>query len=365
MTTENSNRYNNRRLLLVVDYNPEKGGVARVGYLMYRQLAPKVTVSLFGKSKRNERVIGCDGNVALFFFYVLYYMVFKDCREVYCDMLGKATALIFMPNVFISKFVIFLHDEEAWFRAKGRHYMAMRKATHLVCNSNYTFQRFIKTHPEFSDKTKVCLLAGVPTSFYNTYTLEDSEFWPWFSTKPKYCVFVSRLWKKHRYKGYLELLDAFAALHYNYPDSKLKLVIIGRGDDERYVASRIQQYGLQDRVYLFNNVNDKDLVLFYQHSEALMFPSSREGFGYVFLEAMFAKKACIGLKGQPAEEIIEEGKSGFLLQDNQPETLLKVLRDIDEFPEKYSAMGEIGYEIYHNKFTFEHFKERFESSIAV
>ena len=60
-------------------------------------------------------------------------------------------------------------------------------------------------------------------------------------------------------------------------------------------------------------------------------PSTYEGLGCVYLEAMASAKPAIGCRGQGIEEVIEHGKSGLLVSsENEHEltdAMLMLLRD--------------------------------------
>ena len=83
----------------------------------------------------------------------------------------------------------------------------------------------------------------------------------------------------------------------------------------------------------------------------------------VYLEAMYCKKACIGIAGQPAQEIILDDETGRLLADNNPDILCKILEDIEQDHAKYIQFGESGYKRYLDNFTNAHFRDRFLKSI--
>jgi glycosyltransferase involved in cell wall biosynthesis len=340
-----------------MDFRPGKGGIARVTRQISKALPFDKILSLHGN--RSEEALYFNGSIILFALSVFFKILMKRPTLIVCDHLGIASLFGIFPSICQLKIVTFLHDEEAWKKVIGRHRTGLEKSSLLLCNSEYTYKRFIQNNSLYKNKTKVCLLGGVPESFYTNY--KESER-AWFRDQRPYCIFVSRLWQVHRYKGYLELIDAFA-LHYKKEKTAfIRLAIIGNGDDAEEVKNRIKMYSLENHIELFTDVTDEELPFFYQKSICLFFPSTREGFGFVFLEAMFLKKACIGIAGQPAQEIINED-TGLLLTDNKPETLMRILNDIERNGNKYILMGENGYNLYLNKFTEEMFASRFRESI--
>ncbi len=60
-------------------------------------------------------------------------------------------------------------------------------------------------------------------------------------------------------------------------------------------------------------------------ADAFVLPSRLETWGDVILEAMAYGIACIGVTGQPMEEIIENGKTGLLVEPENPEALSQAM----------------------------------------
>jgi glycosyltransferase involved in cell wall biosynthesis len=347
-------------LLVSIDFRLSSGGISRVAHLMHESKNPFLTLSYFGSTNlntKNQKYF--NQNIFLFGLSLFKAILIHRPNVLLFDHVGPAFLLVFVPNFLLKKVIIFLHDEEAWLKVNKRHELALSKASHILCNSDYTFQRFVHNNPKFRKKTHVCLLAGVPQAFENEHeTSPNKEVKQWAEKPEPYLIFVSRLWQSHRYKGHLELVKGFSIALNQNQELGLRLAIVGRGDDEATLLSLIAVLGLQNHVKLFQNTDDYALKILYQQALALFFPSIREGFGFVFLEAMYFAKACIGIKGQPAEEILNSD-SGILLADNEPETIASAILDISMHKEKYVEMGKQGKIIYREKFSNYLFKQRF------
>lgn len=352
-------------ILVSINFEQSKGGVSRVAHLINFALKPDLVLSLYGSSSGNKKnELYFDQNQFQFLWFLFRKIIFTKPSLIVFDHVGPASILAIIPNFLLKKVAIFLHDEEAWKPVSKRHELALRKATTILCNSEYTMQRFLLHNPHFSSITKVCLLAGVPQSFLEYDTNRLSAYQHWFSDTLPYIVFVSRLWSSHRYKGHMELLDAMILLSKNHSEFVLRLAIIGNGDDVDAIKSKIKDNNLSERVMLFTAVNDDDLARFYKNAVALVFPSVREGFGFVFLESMYFATPCIGVKEQPAEEIIENNISGLLMENNSPAEIAKSLASLCTQPTHFAEMGKAGQDIFYKKFTNAHFKERLLACIS-
>lgn len=328
-------------------------------------LIPQKVISYYGKSGSKD-VIWCNGNP--FIFFLKLFTVLKNTNEhsiLLFDHLGISSIAGYLPFKIKGKKIIFLHDEEAWSEVVGRKLKALQFADVLLTNSAYTYNYFTQSNPQFKNKTKVCLLGGVPDIFEQVGSADEvsGTLKKWFQKERKYVLFVSRMWKEHDYKGHWKLLEAYVTLLQEESDFPIELVLIGRGNDTDNVLNYIQRNNLNEKVHLFTETEDIELIHFYNHCEAFILPSIREGFGFVFLEAMYFGKPLIGVKRQPVEEIIENGISGMLLENNSPEEIIRILKDLAESPERYSDIGKKGKEVFEDRFTKQKFLERFRKIV--
>ncbi|MCB2198696.1 glycosyltransferase family 4 protein [bacterium] len=114
-------------------------------------------------------------------------------------------------------------------------------------------------------------------------------------------------------KGVLELLTAFDETE--IPEWTLSLV--GRTDLEPAYAERvrqkIEQSGVGDRVTLHGPLEGDQLAEEYRRADFFAMPSSYEGFGIAYLEAMAYGLPVIASRAGGAVEIVKEGVNGFLV----------------------------------------------------
>ena len=91
-------------------------------------------------------------------------------------------------------------------------------------------------------------------------------------------------------KNLPRLIEAFYQLQ-TTTHHQLKLVLAGQApankieNDYHFILSKIEQYGLQDKVILTGEVADQDLATLYKNALLYVFPSVNEGFGIPVLEA--------------------------------------------------------------------------------
>jgi glycosyltransferase involved in cell wall biosynthesis len=117
-------------------------------------------------------------------------------------------------------------------------------------------------------------------------------------------------------------------------------------------------------VTFLGRVDDEVLQREYQRCTAFVMPSRDEGFGFVFVEAMRAARACVGGHGAAAE-IITDGETGLLVEpDSRTQLLQAVVRLLGDRPAT-AAMGECGRARFLQQFTEARFRDRFMALLPV
>jgi glycosyltransferase involved in cell wall biosynthesis len=121
-------------------------------------------------------------------------------------------------------------------------------------------------------------------------------------------LFIGRLtWVK----SVRNLLQAMPMVLAEYP--KTKLVILGKGEEQRDIVETASRLGIKDNVvYRFDFVPEDERILTYATADVCVFPSVYEPFGIVSLEAMSMEKpVVVGARGVVGfrEQVISSGPS--------------------------------------------------------
>lgn len=86
----------------------------------------------------------------------------------------------------------------------------------------------------------------------------------------------------------------------------LKLNIVGDGDQKENIENLIHNFGLEDRVRIFNFVSRNDVFNLYRSHKVLCVPSRIESFGLVIVEAIYNDLPVITTKNYGALEILNK-----------------------------------------------------------
>lgn len=129
-------------------------------------------------------------------------------------------------------------------------------------------------------------------------------------------------------KGLHTLLEAISRL----PSGWCTLEVVGRLDVDQAYITRIRRQaaalGLLDRVHFAGLLEDAALAERLRTSHVLVVPSSYEGFGIVYLEAMGYGLPAIGGDAGAAGEIITPGENGFLVPPGEAAVLADCLKTL-------------------------------------
>lgn len=147
-------------------------------------------------------------------------------------------------------------------------------------------------------------------------------------------VFVGRI---VRDKGINELVNAFFRLNKNYPDTRLLLV--GPVEDDLDPVLPETQMAIEKEESIISVGSQKDVRPYYEASDALVFPSYREGFPNVVLEAGAMELPSIVTDINGSREIIEEGVNGVIVPPRDESALYEAMEDMVTHPEKVSKMS--------------------------
>ncbi|ESW60841.1 MAG: glycoside hydrolase [Rhodobacter sp. CACIA14H1] len=140
-------------------------------------------------------------------------------------------------------------------------------------------------------------------------------------------------------KGHLVLLDAFAALA--RPDARL--VLAGDGELRGKVEQRIAALGLTGRVRITGWIGSDEVRSLITQSRLVVQPSLMEGLPVVLMEAMAQGRPVISTYIAGIPELVETGRTGWLVPAGDSEGLAHAMRiALDTPADRLREMGLAG-----------------------
>jgi phosphatidylinositol alpha-1,6-mannosyltransferase len=222
-----------------------------------------------------------------------------------------------------------------------------------LANSRYTAERVQAANPGCGSVI-ACPLAVPPPA------AAASDVWT--DIGPRTVIIVGRMVATERYKGHDQLIDAWPDIVAAVPGATL--MCVGEGDDVARLREKARATGVAAAVRFPGFVDERTLSAIYRNAAVLAMPSRREGFGLVYVEAMAAGVPCIGSVHDAAADVIVEGETGYLVdQEDRASLVGRVVELLRDEPLR-RRLGDAGQQRYRRLFTLEAFRERLVGSVA-
>jgi phosphatidylinositol alpha-1,6-mannosyltransferase len=269
------------------------------------------------------------------------------------DLLGPARVQAYLPAAVRAPYLIPLYGIEVWRRLTWDRARALAGATVRLAISAHTLERARPFCPDLPDldATSVLPLAleeRPPTGEVDEALLEQagSDFF----------LIVGRMVVTERYKGHDQVLEALPRVLASRPEARL--VIAGEGDDRERLEKKARGLEIASKVLFTGFVSEATLAELYRRCAAFVMPSRGEGFGLVYLEAMRAGRPCVAARGSAAEEVVEDGVTGWLVDPDDSTELTAALTRLLGDPDRTREMGEAGFRRWRDSFSLERFRAR-------
>jgi phosphatidylinositol alpha-1,6-mannosyltransferase len=150
---------------------------------------------------------------------------------------------------------------------------------------------------------------------------------------------VSRISIEEGYKGHDRVLAVMPDLLQSVPD--LVYVIAGDGSGRELLQKFAREQGLENNVKFIGRVSDADLPDLYRAAEVFIMPSTGEGFGISFLEAMRSGVTVVGGNGDGSMDPLRDGQAGYAVPCDDPGQLVEAIRSALEKPRNCARDAEI------------------------
>jgi len=173
---------------------------------------------------------------------------------------------------------------------------------------------------------------------------------------------VGRWAASERYKGADDLIRAIAQLRDTTAD--LQLVAAGGGDDRPRLQKLASELCIIDRVHFLENLSRQELAACYARADIFALPSTGEGFGLVFLEAMAFGCPVVGAASGGITDLVADGVNGLLVPPHDPDRLAETLNRLLRDDALRAELGRHGREIVRRKFSFEVFRAELEKFLT-
>ena len=246
-----------------------------------------------------------------------------------------ALALLITKRSFSNSRLI-LHGIESWGRVTGPRRMAAARFERVLGVSQYTVRNFLEQMGTFSE-THTAI-------FPNTINPDLAQHLPDLSRrtvngKRLHILSVTRLDKNDRDKG---LPDIIAALGKLRKQVDFTYTIVGDGNDRSFLSELAIRAGIADQTDFRGALSDDALWKAYEEADVFVLPSKKEGFGIVFLEAMYFGLPVLGAAEKGVLDVIEHGVNGFLVNYGDVDQIERFMIELANNPGMREKMAKAG-----------------------
>ena len=165
---------------------------------------------------------------------------------------------------------------------------------------------------------------------------------------------LTRMASREKYKGYDKVVESLHQLRER--GLNLKYLLIGKYDEKEKVRldALIKKLNLQQQVVFTGFVPDEALAEHFNLSDIYIMPSEKEGFGIVFIEAMYHNKPVIAGNKDGSTDALLNGKLGLLVNPESQEevgcAITRIISNKEQFlPDRELLTNHFSYPVYKEK----------------
>jgi phosphatidyl-myo-inositol dimannoside synthase len=254
-----------------------------------------------------------------------------------------------------ARVVVCTHGVEIWTPLPWARRTALRRASRVIASATYNADRLRAVQGVRPERIALIHLALPPSWAGGSATDHTGD------SGEGRLLSVGRMDAAERYKGVDAVIRALPEVRRKVP--RVSYTVVGEGTDLDRLRQLALDCGVTDSVRFTGEVDHEGLLREYEECDVFVLPSTGEGFGLVFLEAMsFAKPVVAVAAGGPVD-VVQNGITGRLVasQDDVSGALLELLLDRD----KARAMGAQGQARLEERFSFERYVDRWRETLRV
>ena len=236
---------------------------------------------------------------------------------VFCGHLFMAPLAALIARLKGAKLIVQTHGIEAWSRPAKMQRAAVEQADLVLSVSRHTRAAVLSWAAIAPERVLV-----VPNTVREVFTPGDgSAQRAVFGLGDKRVLLtVGRMHAGERYKGHDRVIAAIPELVKKGHD--ICYLVVGEGNDRSRLEALATRLGVSDRVKFLGATNPQTLLAMYRAADLFVMPSTGEGFGVSFLEAMASGTPALGLDVAGARDSLGEGELGTAVSENELTTTI-------------------------------------------
>jgi phosphatidylinositol alpha-1,6-mannosyltransferase len=232
---------------------------------------------------------------------------------IFCGHLNLAPLAALLSNLFRLPIWLQIHGIDAWEKPSFLKRWAAERASLVTAVSRHTRHKFLRWANIRHHRVRI-----LPNTVQKKFTPGPKaiKIIERYGLKDKKVLLTTgRLSSMERYKGHDKIISILPNLLQKHSD--LVYVIAGDGDDSPRLKSLAFEKGVEKSVLFIGNIKDDELPDIYRTADLFVMPSSGEGFGIVFLEAMACGKPVVSGNTDGSMDPLHDGMIGTVASDGK------------------------------------------------
>jgi len=253
-----------------------------------------------------------------------------------------------------TRLILIAHGIEVWEPFNPIKKYMLRKCDLVLAVSNFTREKMMAVHGIPAHRISVlnnCLDPFLPlpvasgakdAGILRRYGLNAGQ--PLLLT-------ITRLSSGEQYKGYDQVFLALKKLKERYPG--IRYLLAGKYDaaEKHRIDALVKRHELGDTIILPGFILEEELAAHYDIADCYIMPSKKEGFGIVFIEALYYGKPVIAGNVDGSVDALNNGSLGLLVNPDDQEQITtaieKVLDNVQaHLPNHELVLKKFSYEVY-------------------
>lgn len=319
------------------DFYPFEGGQGRHIYEIYNRLIDNTEIELLifspcrNKLKNHVSILPFTKKFGknILFSILLHFCLGNIIRAHKIDIIhfhGGPGGLFFLREINIPVIYTvhhtyyqqyrFIHKQKWKWIFSLIESSSYKKADKIIAVSSSTKNVLVERYGLREERIKV-IPNGVDLSRFHPMNIDKI---------PNSILYVGRLDKR---KGIDFLVKTIPLIKKEIPE--IKLFIVGKGKLRKPLEKFIHFHHLESNIQFLGFIPDRELPQWYNKAEITVIPSVFEGFGITAIESMACGTPVIATKVDGLKDVIDDGKTGFLIAPSNKEelsnTIIRILKN--------------------------------------
>tara|TARA_B100001741_G_scaffold299605_1_gene286155 strand:+ start:57 stop:1205 length:1149 start_codon:yes stop_codon:yes gene_type:complete len=278
-------------------------------------------------------------------------IIFLRIDIVHARSRAPAWSCFISCKITRTKFVTTFHGIYNFSNNIKKYYNSiMVRSNLIIAGSNYVFDHIQKNYGNLIDKKKrlLVIFRGINTEYFDNSNITNTKIEKLYKllnlNSEKFKILLPG--RLTRWKGQEMFIEAINLLKKKYKKENIQIIILGSHQGRKVyfkkLISLVDKYGIKKDVHFLEHYNEMPVV--YYISDLVVSSSIEpEAFGRISVEAQAMRKPILASNHGGSKETILNGKSGFLFDNNNPDSLAENLNKLIEMDkDKLQSIGNEG-----------------------